>query len=409
MVESVKLNGKDKIFLVASFFYILYIIFPLFSDYTHIPVYIPAFVVVTGVLISYPRAFFASSVKWFVTYIIILFLYYFVGRPVFINGMDQSLPALWRITIEAAWIIPSILIASVLSYRNEHRLYRIIGFGSIGLLMVSLIYILPLVMSSANILREGIMELDGIRPLGLPDYGLMHSYTLMLIPLCLMIRNNVGKYKIMAIVLLVLLFYMITQTAVTTSLFLSLFIFIFACLYDEKNGQKTFIAFLVVSVLLFILYKLGVFLWLVDSLMPFFEGTAVSYKLEDFHDSITTGTLTGGHIIGRIDLHSISRESFWNNPIFGGGIAGGHSKILDLLGATGLVVFIPFIMIIWKSYKSQISVVMQDKEAKAFITLCYVISFVFLYEKGLFGNSGWLFMTVLVPCAILGQRKSIYE
>lgn len=405
MIRFANFSGKDKIFLAASFFYIFYVIFPLFADYTHIPVYVPAIVVVAGVMLSYPQAFGTSAVKWFFAYAALLFIYSIAGLPIFINGMNQSLPAIWRITIEAAWVLPALVIAAVLFSRKDSRLYKIIGIGSLVLLVISFVYILPLVLSSSNILREDIQELEVLRPMGLPDYGLMHSYTLMLVPLCLMIKGGKGKYKTLAWALTLLFFYMVTQTAVTTSLFVSIVIFLFAIFYKENSGQRTIFGLGFFCFVLFVLYTQGFFLWLVDSLMPFFEDTAVSFKLQDFHDSLAQGSVTGESLTGRMDYHDISKASFWASPIIGGGEVGGHSKILDLLGSMGLLVFIPFVMVIWKSLRTQMAEVAYNKELKMFLILCYAISLVYLYEKGIFGASGWLFMLVIVPCAILAQSK----
>lgn len=405
MIRSANLNRKDKIFLAVSFFYILYVIFPLFADYTHIPVSVPAIVVVAGVMISCPQVLRNSAVKSFVAYIVLLFVYSGLGLPIYINGMDHSLSAIWRITIEAAWILPAILIAAALTSRNDQRMYKIIGYGSLALLAISFVYILPLVMSASNILREDVQDLESLRPVGLPDYSLMHSYTLMIVPLCLLIRGNKGKYKILAWILTFLFFYMVTQTAITTSLLLLVVIFLFAILYKENSGWKTVMGLVASSLILFVLYSQGFFLWLVDGLMPYFEGTSVSYKLQDFHYSLIQGSITGSSITGRIDYHGISKNSFWENPIIGGGEVGGHSKILDILGSMGLLVFVPFAMIIWKSMRMQIARVSYSKEMRAFLILGYAISFVYLYEKGVFGASGWLFMTVIVPCAILAQSK----
>lgn len=254
------------------------------------------------------------------------------------------------------------------------------------------------------------MDMDQYRPMGLPDYALMHSYTLMLLPLFAMVKLTSGRLKIIALTLSCLFFYVITQTSVTTNLFVSFFILLFVVLINVHNVKQTFVGAAVTLLVIFILYKAGAFLWLVDSLMPYFEDTDVAFKLQDFHDSLVSGTITGSSITGRMDYHGISKDNFWANPIIGGGFAGGHSKILDILGCSGLVVFLPFALVLWHCMKLQAAKAF-GKYPRIMIYASYAFAGVYLYEKGIFGAPGFLFLLVLVPTAIfyvcsLNQSKS---
>lgn len=397
-------SSKDKWFVIVSFIYILYVIFPLFEDLTHIPVFIPSLLVVAFIGIFYNGIFTNKPVRWLLAYIGLLFVYSLVGMPIHINGVSGELPAWWRITIEAAWTIPAVMIASVLYYKNAPRLYKLFGIGSIILITISFVYILPLIIGAKNILREDIQDFSAVRPIGLPDYALMHAYTLLLIPLCFSLKTTAYKSKLLSVALLCLFFYLVTQTAVTTSLFVSVTIFLFSLLYSaEHRGRSVALCIMVVFVLFF-LYNYGFFLWLVDSLMPYFNGTAVSFKLQDMHDSMVGGKLQGGSLTGRMDYHQISKDNFWNNPIFGGGFAGGHSKILDILGSMGLLMFIPFAMTIWSCLKQQISQT-SSLNARAFIYFSYFSAGIYLYEKGIFSAAGYLTTLVIVPSAIIALDR----
>ena len=146
----------------------------------------------------------------------------------------------------------------------------------------------------------------------------------MLLPLFAMVKLTSGRLKIIALTLSCLFFYVITQTSVTTNLFVSFFILLFVVLINVHNVKQTFVGAAVTLLVIFILYKAGAFLWLVDSLMPYFEDTDVAFKLQDFHDSLVSGTITGSSITGRMDYHGISKDNFWANPIIGGGFAGGY-------------------------------------------------------------------------------------
>lgn len=395
-----KLYGKDKGLILVSFIYMLYIIFPLFVDLTHIPVFVPALAVVGYVSVVYPFVYKFRPMRWLLVYISLLFLYSIMGKPIIINGVNSEQPFLWRITIESAWIMPSVMIACILQMRNNKTLYRIFGYGFLLVLTMSFLYILPLIVSSQNILRLSEYENEVSRPLGLPGYDLMHSYTLVLVPLCYMLRleqNMKRRFLIMGLILL--FFYVITQTAVTTSLMVSIFIFLFMVIYSEKNVNATVFGVLLMGGLIYALYFAGFFLWLVDSLMPIFDGTAVAVKLQDFHDSMMLGKIQGDSITGRMDYHQISKDAFFENPFFGSGQAGGHSKILDLLGCMGIVIFIPYFKIVWGTMKMQIHG-LKEQLTSAFIVLGYFAAFIYLYEKGIFGAPGYLTMIVIVPAII---------
>ncbi|MBR5530286.1 MAG: hypothetical protein IKU63_02105 [Bacteroidaceae bacterium] len=398
---SSRLSGKDKAFVAISFFFIIYSIFPLFANVTGIPVFIPALVVVGTLLLLFPKAFMGISTKWFIAYIGVLILYIILGKPIFINGLNQSLPPLYRIIIEAAWILPNITIMNVLLYKNDVRLFRVIGYGSIGLLVASFLYILPKVMESANYLRDDLGDIDVIRPVGLPGYDLMHAYTLMILPLCLLVKHRTGRNRYWYLALLLLFAYMVTRTAVTTSLVVMSVAVLFVFLFDVNRQRRTLLRLGIVLLFGYVLYKYGFFLMFADGLMPYFEDTAVSFKLQDLHTSMTRGQITGETLTGRMDYHEISKDAFWENPIIGSDRVGGHSKILDILGSMGLLSFIPYFMILYSSLKRYAFRLKKDVELKPYLYFSFLLACVYLYTKGIFGNPGYLFMLVIVPSILI--------
>ena len=398
---------RIKLFLFVTFFFILFNSFPLLADLTNIQINIVCIITAVSLLVLFPQTMFSKPLKWFYSFIFILFLNGIMGRYVHINGLDNlTLPFMWRLTIEIAWILPALQIMSILLYLNNQRLFKVIGYGSVLILAISFVYILPLLMSHSNILREAMHEenLDFVKPIGLPDYTLMHSYTLMLPGLCLYTKSHIGKHRYISLALVALFFYIITQTAVSTSLGLSIMIFLFSFFYDDRRKVKTIFVLVLFAILSILAYQLGLVLSLVDSLMPFFEGTAVEPKLIDLHNSIIAGQLQGGSIEGRANLHDISKDAFWENPFFGGGRAGKHSHVFDLLGSVGLFGFIPFFMIIWSSLKKY-SLIVNDGLCRKFLYLCFAIAGVYLYHKGIFGATGWLFMCVIAPSLIVAVNN----
>ena len=176
------LSGREKMFLFVSLSYILFFAFPLFADLTHIqPQFVCMFATIL-LLFLYPNAFTSKVSRWFFIFISVLIVNALLGRHIHINGLsNDTLPALWRITIEVAWVLPAILMMSILLKLDNANLYKAIGYGSVIILTISFIYILPLLMAYSNILRAASTEgsLEFTRPLGLPDYTLMHAYVFM--------------------------------------------------------------------------------------------------------------------------------------------------------------------------------------------------------------------------------------
>lgn len=400
-----KLSLKDKIFLAITFFYVAYTIFPLFADITGIPAYIPAVFLVAVLYVMFPQSIIRKSSLYFYCYIGVLFLYVLMDKPFHINGLSPVLSQTYRVMIEAAWILPTITIVNVLHYKNNPRLYKIIGYGSMVLLVFSFLYILPLVLSSANILRASLGELAS-RPLGLPDYDLMHAYTLILLPLCLCVKKSETKRRVLYLSLFLLFAYMIIQTAVTTSLVIMSAVILFAILFDIRKILRSVLILLLVLFIGYVFYQLGFFLVLVESLMPYFEGTAVAFKLEDIHTSLLQQQVTGGSLTTRMDYHQISKDAFLKNPIIGSDISHlGHSKILDMLGTMGVLGFIPFLMMIISVMRSYI-VRIKDREFNSYLYFSFFISGIYLYTKGIFGGPGFLFTFLLVPSLILSVKYS---
>lgn len=395
------LTRKEKTFLFISLIYILFNTFPLFADLAPIPVQFVCIFVAASLFALYPNAITSKVTKWFLIFIAILLANAVLGRHIHINGLsNDTLPAMWRITIEVAWILPAILMMSILLKLDNPKLYKAIGFGSVFILTFSFLYILPLLMAHSNILRAASTEesLDFTRPLGLPDYTLMHAYVFMLPGLCMYMKKHTGRGKIISLLLIVLFYYVITQTAVSTSITMGLLIILFSLVYDDRNKQKSVLWGVIAVSAFFAAYQMGLVLAFVDWLMPFFEGTAVSFKLQDVHDSIVNGAIQGGSFEGRADHHELSQLSFLANPIFGGGKAGGHSHVLDTLGTVGLVGFIPFFMTVWIVMKNYVNIV--GKNDRIYMYLVFAISAVYLYNKGIFGSNGWLFMCVIAPSLI---------
>ena len=415
MTKNNSLSTRDKIFLGIAFLYILYNTIPLFSAFLPLSVQLVNIITVIGCGIMYPRSLICRPIRWLYVFLMVMVIYALLGSYFHINGLsNDTMPASTRIIIEAAWIMPSIMLAYILSLKKNIKFIKIIGWGSLILLIISFIYILPVISISANMLRDlaRLQELSTSGafdiPPGLPDYTLMHSYPLMLPGLCLAFRVSREYKRLMFGLIIFLFYYVILKTSVTTSIGLSSAFILFSIVVSKNDMNKTVQTLCFFAFLFIIAYYSGLIQSFIKWIMPYFDGTAVSAKLTDINNSINAGQVTGGTLEVRGDLHDLSKQSFFANPIFGSNKVGRHSQILDILGSMGLFGFVPFAMMIISVIKLYIPKI-QDKFDRVFLYSCFAIAMVYLYSKGIFGATGWLFTFVLAPCLVIAVSFSRFK
>lgn len=389
---------KKKIFLITALLYILYLVFPLFGDTFHIPVWLPSMAAVIVMVYLYPKAFANKTFYWFLAYAMILGVYVLFRRPLTIG--IGSVADSKKILIEFAYILPAIGIFSILYYLEDHELMMKMLRWTLVFLYVSFIVATPL-MLRYNSLREALKERgENLTVAGLPGYSLMHAYTLLVPLMCYMWKVARGGKKWIALVGLMALCFVIYSTFVTTSLLLMVAVLVIAIFYSDKSNALMWIILIFGALVLYIFYEYGFFISVIDWIMPAFEGTAVESKLLDFKASMLQGSLTGGTITGRQNLHAISWNSFFQNPFFGTTVVGGHSSFIDRFGGMGAVVGIPFLMI-FVSFIRQMVSCYQTRMAKFFFWIGIVVGFIFLYMKGNWGGEAWLIYMILMPMGIM--------
>lgn len=393
-------NRKERLFFLAAVLYIIYLIFPLFYQLTRTPVEIPAMVVVIVCSVLYPSIYRSKVVTFSLLYLGILSLYLLMGKSLTI-GIGNVSDAR-KFLVEAAWLLPSALIYSSLQYINSKVIYRKIALFSVVALVLSFIYLIPTILTHSNILRENVASMaeDGAVVGALPNYTLMHAYTYLIPALCYAIKifpNRTSRYMWAGVI--VLFYYMIIHTYVTTSLFVSTTIIIASLLY-KQNGKRGITTFFIIAIIVLVLYKLGVVAGIIDLLLPVFQGTAVEPKLFDIKYSLSVGQVEGGSLTGRMDYHQMSIDAFFSNPLFGTESVGGHSSLLDRLGGMGLFAFIPFLMI-FVSFIQSVREFIITNSAKFFWFCSILAPLVFLYTKAQFGAEGWLFFFVIAPSLLI--------
>lgn len=390
---------KKNIFLVVSLLYILYTVFPIIPDVTGIEVWLVNLSTFVILLALYPRAFANPVMYWFLAYATILATYILFGKPLTVGiGLVQDSK---KVIIECAFILPSISIYSILFYLRDNKIFKIISVSSILFLITSFVYLVPFILGKNTILRDAhhLQLYEHINTLGMPDYTLMHAYIIAIPALLYGIKVLNGMQKWVLITILSLFVFVILHTYVTTSLIITFGTIVFALLYDTKNKPRSLLIIFLAAFMLYFLHTLGAFVQLFNFLIRFFEGTSVEPKIESFKYIYMYGDVenAGGHITGRLNYHNMSWKAFAENFLTGGtSPVGGHSQLIDRLGGMGIICFIPFVMIFVTIIKRSLRII-KDKEQRVFYFLGLFSVFMLLYQKGLFGQEGWLFLMVLLP------------
>ena len=220
----------------------------------------------------------------------------------------------------------------------KHLLFFIIGLCIIGdiltLIQLSIHPDISRLLAGAQLQDEKISYYK----LGVGGYGYIFAMAFMMYGIVRWLKRVKSRpEKLILIIFLVINAACILYAAYTMAIILAIVLLCFALTADMKITYRIVLS-LVVGVLLLafgtqlleICYNLAKSLdlrWVAKR----FEQLLQSQQAEDLSS------------LKRVVLYGISWNSFWENPIFGGGDYGGHSQVLDLFAQYGiLAVFLPF-------------------------------------------------------------------
>ncbi|MCR4614119.1 MAG: hypothetical protein K5778_08960 [Bacteroidaceae bacterium] len=392
---------KEKRFIWIALFYIAYMMFPYVT--VLLPVAFVSIAVSVFLVLLYPKAFTQNYFKWFLVYIVVLFVYCLFEHPFHINGIGRSMNLYRKLLIETAWILPNIMLCSIIMKLNNPKVFQKLAMGTIIILVASLLLVFPIVWTNAGILRENIRQTEGGEDgiWGLPSYTVMSCYSYFIPVIGYGVKHSQKRLRWLFFFFFLLFIYYIYKSEITTSLLATIFVVFFMLVYQKGGRDKNVLAFIGSVILLWLLYEFGVILTFVDYLVRAYEGTVAQVKLIEFR-----GTLMGEGESDNVQIREMLRERsldcFALNPLIGGSLdVGGHSSLIDRLGSMGLLGFIPFVLMLVYNVKTWFRL-MPDKGTKFFYLSGILIIFVFLYEKGLFSGQGMLFLFFILPVCIYG-------
>lgn len=396
------MGKKKRVFLIVSLLYIVYLIFPFMSDILPLPVGGLNILVVCVLLVTNPRALACPLSLWAMLYFFVLIIYSLFGKqlPAFGVGDYSS----FRIAVfEMGSLLPPILIYENLMYFNDDGLFSKITLFTVILLLVSLLYVIPVAMTDVNLLRESVVRGEN-HVWGIPSYALTHSYMIIIPGILFGLHSSKGYKWWILLILLLFVSYTVYLSYVTTIIILSAIVIFASSLYSENQG-KLMLRLFSLSFLFVLLYFSGFFELLLDSLVNVFTGTAAQNKMIEIRSMLLGGNAETIVFDERKRLHQISYEAFNNNIWIGSLPVGGHSVLVDRLGGLGLIGFVPFIAMIITQVHS-FSTYLVDRKGRYHYLLGAACVIILLYQKGLFGSEGWLFLFVLLPCFIRRFQRS---
>lgn len=184
-----------------------------------------------------------------------------------------------------------------------------------------------------------------------PPFAMVYSYALLIPWFVHKCCFTTGKNKWFYIVCTLLLAYIILVSQFATALIIAIIGALVYLLFVSKNRTRLFIAILSIVVLYIIIFMDGgaeVFNRLANNVQG-----AWSLKLKDIA-TVLAGGEDSGSISGRQKLYKESIIAFFKSPVIGKflnetGNIGGHATGIDVLGLTGLLGFIPFMLSIYSN------------------------------------------------------------
>lgn len=179
-----------------------------------------------------------------------------------------------------------------------------------------------------------------------------------------------------------------------------------------KVKHKKVVALIIATFCLFFLLFKASFAQLFYKIASYFiekGDLLVAERISGIGD-ILSGAKLDGDTAARLNLYEISFQSFLSNPIFGGLFSsanlGGHSELLDLLGATGIIGFIILLVIFLVFIKTTSKKVLTEDRYIFYISIFAILFF--MITDTVFASTSVGLVVFLSPCLVL-RRKNNHE
>lgn len=230
------------------------------------------------------------------------------------------------------WSILFFLIIYNLSYEKKLYLLRV---AVIICILGNLLSIRILLVDGdvARMLAGAITETQKIKyyAVGVGGYGYVYAMTFLSYGVVFwLIRNPKLIDKILLWIFLISNLVYILLAAYTIAIFLSFALIIIALTTKMKGENAKFVLF--TSIFVFILFFEPIIMGM-NNLVQKLDLDWVEKRLMQILEANESNDFSS---LRRVELYSISLNSFFSNPLFGGDSWGGHSEILDTLAQFGV-------------------------------------------------------------------------
>lgn len=247
---------------------------------------------------------------------------------------------------------------------------------------------------------------------GLCDYYIPHALPVLIPPVILGATNKFIKIKT-RVILWLSLFCLIELTYLSGSSMALLFAVIaFFISFIIKRGS-ILVNFRRIGVVLLVLLPFALnadlLMDLLYKLEDFFAGGSFAPKIRQFQETLWSGSAEGTDADNRSQLYSLSFEMFLSNILIGTNEpVGGHSALLDRLGALGLAGFLPLAFFFFFQIKKTLLYI-KDRSLYSHYIIGVVFAIAMMSVKSMFDWSMLMITFLILPISVsvLGADKKI--
>lgn len=191
---------------------------------------------------------------------------------------------------------------------------------------------------------------------------------------------------------IIVVFFILNLTIATTFTYFFIVLALLIC-YWSKRFSVLGLIFIAIGSIVIMLNIDNILNYLWDN----YKDTDMESKIADFIDILNGGTERHGTIESRIDYQRDAINGFFNNILIGSEYTGGgHSIILNRLGTTGLLGFVPFVLMLYFIFIQWYRTI--PESSRFYYLLSWLGVAILVYDKNTFGSSGFCFICIIMPC-----------
>jgi len=353
-------------------------------------------------LLAYPPYIKQKNNMWLLAYAAIVVLNFFMG--------DSYFHSIVNVIMEVAMLLFCSYLAFYIT--EDKKIINIFVYSQLLVVVATAVLSITVNMIFPGVIRDTVTLINAgysskaipFYRIGVCEYGYPHGIPMILPGLVLLYKNHRLKliYRIIALSIVVLLFYLVFISGVTTALILTIFGILASFFIRQDDVRKNVTRLVILGILMMPLLNddaaLGV-LKFAEQVVP--EDNKITGKIANFEETIQNSNTADGTIQTRGELYGMSISGFFSNPIIGinDKSYGEHSAILDrfaTLGLLGGIPFLLFILFLYKMIKQRI-----PSHSMMFFYIGMAGFLIMLATKNMNNIYVWLYSICLLPALLL--------